>query len=1068
MRLSLFGRPAVSLDSGAAVDLGGPALTLLAYLALAQRRLERAEVAALFYPQAGMRRGRATISKVLWELRAALGDDAFERTYSSIALAHRSAWVDALEFESALRRIDAGWNAPAAAGATLAAWLTQTLALYRGLLLQDVFLTESPALQAWHTVEQERFRRLYLRWAQRLVQLHLAQKRWPEAAAALDSALRLEPLDEPLWMLRLQLLAAQGQWEQIPVVAQSYQRRLLAELDTSPTRQFRSLLQDLQSQRTRRPAEPAPAPPPPHLAPPALLTYPFGREVQIERVVRKLLAPGERLLSLVGLGGAGKTVLALAAAARLAPAFRSGACFVSLADLRPLEAPAEARTQVALAIAVALGLEQAPAPQMVDALGAFLADKEILLVLDNCEHLLAAAPLLTELLAGAPQLRILATSRQRLNLAAESLEPVASLPTPSPDASLADLMDNPAAQLFTARARRVLPSFELTADNAAAVGRICRLAGGLPLAVELAAHWVTAFTPAEIAAAIERQIGFLVTPYVDVPERQRSLLAVIERSWRLLSPEEQRALAALSLFQHRFDRQTAQAVAACDLAVLHSLTNRSLLDVYAPGVYVLHPLIKAAATKRADPDPADERYLAAMLRCLQPDAPAPADPPSPSPALFESLADIAHAWELAVARRRCHLLAEVLPRFGELWRDADQPAEAIRLLGLLRTALEADAASRAGQPTLLGWVYHQMALTYRYQDLNQAALRSIEQARRLLEPHAGPSDLGRLLADFGVIAFMADQPAAAEAALQQALAIATAQGDLIVQIKAERWLSTVAWARGDWARAGALCRAALATASRPAEFGPVLFDVYWEVFRQSAMSWRWDLAGQTYDRVEAWCAGRCITPLQTLYLSNMRAALRIGQERWRVAYEAMLEALAAPATINNQVEYCLALAGAARIAQHIDPPAALAHAEAAFAVAVNEKLAQVLPDAHGALGCVLAQHGRQDEARSHLVHQIELSLQRQGQNYVIRHLMTGLFYLARLEQDRLPRPLFEQIVALAATHFGAGTITHSDAQRLARCEGIALAEAESRARQPANWAEMAALAGELLRCVRET
>lgn len=935
MRLYLFGRPAVSLRSGATVDLGGPALTLLAYLALAQRPLERAEVAALFYPQASPRRGRATISKVLWELRAALGDDLFERTYSSVALdARRGAWVDALEFEGALRRINTEWCASAVANTGLAAWLTQTLALYRGPLLQDAFLTESPALQTWHTVEQERFRRLYLHWAQRLAQLHLAQQRWTEAAAALDSALRLEPLDEPLWMLRLQLLAAQGQWKQIPVVAQSYQRRLLAELNTSPTRQFRALLQNLRSPETHPPSEPAPDQAlPPHFTPPELLTCAFGRETQIERVVRKLLAPGERLLSLVGLGGAGKTVLALAAASRLAPALRSGACFVPLADLRPQEEPAEARTQVALAIAVAVGVEPAPAPQMVDALAAFLADKELLQVLDNLEHLLAAAPLLTELLAAAGQVRILATSRQRLNLAAESVEPVASLPTPAPRASLAELMDNPAAQLFTARARRALPSFELTDENAPAIGRICRLAGGLPLAIELAAHWVTTFTPADIAAAIERQIGFLVTPYVDVPERQRSLLAVFEQSWRLLSPEEQRALAALSLFQHRFDRQTALAVAACQVAILHSLANRSLLEVYAPGVYALHPLVKAAAAKRADPDPAEERFLAAMLRPLQPDASAPADASSPTPALFEAQADIAQAWELAVARGRYDLLADVLPRFGELWRDADQPAEGIRLLGLLQIALEADAAAQARQPTLLGWVYHQAALTYRYQDLNQTALRFMEQARRLLEPHAGPRDQSRLLADFGVIAFMADQPAAAEAALQQALAIATGQGGLTVQLTAERWLATIAWARGDWTKAQALCSAALTTAGQPADFGPLLFDVYWELFRQTAMSWRWDLAEQCYLQAEAWCAQRCTTPLQQLYLSSMKGALRVGQERWPEAYQVMLEALAAPATLRNHVEHCLALAGIARIAQHVDPPAALAHAQAALHLA---------------------------------------------------------------------------------------------------------------------------------------
>lgn len=133
----------------------------------------------------------------------------------------------------------------------------------------------------------------------------------------------------------------------------------------------------------------------------------------------------------------------------------------------------------------------------------------------------------------------------------------------------------------------------------------------------------------------------------------------------------------------------------------------------------------------------------------------------------------------------------------------------------------------------------------------------------------------------------------------------------------------------------------------------------------------------------------------------------------------------------------------------------------------NEGLSQVLPDAHGALGCVLAEQGRRDEARTHLAQQITLALQRPGQIYVLRQLMTGLFYLAQLEQAALPRALFEQIVALAATRFGVGTIAHADARRLARSEGIALAEAEAHAAHAVDWSEMETLARELLRCVQK-
>ena len=138
----------------------------------------------------------------------------------------------------------------------------------------------------------------------------------------------------------------------------------------------------------------------------------------------------------------------------------------------------------------------------------------------------------------------------------------------------------------------------MTPENADAICRICRGVDGLPLGIELTAHWVTLFTPAEIADAVERQLNFLVTPHSDVEERHRSMRNVFNHSWALLNEDEQRALAAASIFQHIFDRRAIQAVAGCDLATVQGLINRHLLRIVSPGRDSLHPLLKRFAAEK--------------------------------------------------------------------------------------------------------------------------------------------------------------------------------------------------------------------------------------------------------------------------------------------------------------------------------------------------------------------------------------------------------------------------------------------------------------------------------------
>jgi predicted ATPase len=280
--------------------------------------------------------------------------------------------------------------------------------------------------------------------------------------------------------------------------------------------------------------------------------------------------------------------LALQVATEYLDVFADGVYFVPLATLHSADLLVDGMGK-------ALKLEVGGAAEPKSALLSQLREKEMLLVLDNFEHLLEGAGLLAGILRQAPDVMLLVTSRERLQLQGEWVFTVEGLSVPlgSPGAlsSPAELENNDALQLFIQSARRARQDFALSPENQADIVRICQLVAGMPLAIELAAAWVRALSGREIADEIERSITFLSSSARDIPERHRSLTAVFDHSWRLLSAEEQTELRKLAVFQGGFRRKAAEQVAGASLAILAALVDKSLLQWDPAGRYKMHEMV---------------------------------------------------------------------------------------------------------------------------------------------------------------------------------------------------------------------------------------------------------------------------------------------------------------------------------------------------------------------------------------------------------------------------------------------------------------------------------------------
>jgi len=379
----------------------------------------------------------------------------------------------------------------------------------------------------------------------------------------------------------------------------------------------------------------------------------IGRERELELIGQRLQDPACRLLTVLGPGGIGKTQLALAAAARAAPAFADGAWVVLLAAAETSEA---LLSSLARAFGVVFAGEADPQTQ----LHGFLRRRQALVVLDNFEQLLEATRRVAALLEAAPQVKIIVTTRERLNVGEEWLLPLDGLELAQGGASRA----SPAVQLFCERAARVRPGFPENEEDLGDAAKLCALLEGMPLAIELAAAWVRALSCRDILREVERSADFLRSSARDAPARHASLRAVFDHSIGRLEPQERQAFARVSGFRSPFDREAAQAVAGATLPQLVALADKSLLRPLGEGRFGMHELLRQFAQQLLAGDAQDgERLHAAhsryFLQALASEGAVFAGNEAVAAVarLVPVLPDIRAAWFHSLERREYDLLA---------------------------------------------------------------------------------------------------------------------------------------------------------------------------------------------------------------------------------------------------------------------------------------------------------------------------------------------------------------------------------------------------------------------------
>ena len=552
---------------------------LLAYLAITKRAHERESLGTLLWDDRTQKQTKANLRSLLAQMPAEI-KECLLATRNAIGLKHvettGSIWVDALAFEAASTEIGAQGD---------------FLAHYKGDFLAGVFIADSRGLEEWIAVTRERLRQVALAAHETAAKRALYARDYATGITHAQALVALDPLRETGQRLLMRLLVRDGHGN---AALQQYQRLvalLNEELGVPPSAETERLFQRIESSRQQK-----------TVLLPAQFTPFIGREKELAQIAKRFDDNACRLQTLHGAGGSGKTRLALAAAESLANDFMHGVRFVSLVS-------AEKGTNLLLTIANQLDLALGSDKPIIDQIAAQLAEQELLLLLDNAEHVVSELqPLLDTLLRRLPHLRVLVTSRSRLQLSAEWVLPLDGLAYASGEGE--------AAQFFISCARR--HSAKAVGD-AAAIEQICQLLQGMPLGIELAAAAMPQLSAAQIAQAIASNLDTLATAQYGVPDRHRSLRAAFNYSWQLLKEQEQQLLMRLSVFRAGFDLRAVESVTGLGQA-LAALVDKSLVQALGKGRYALHPAIQqfsaellATSHQMATTSSAHSRHYGSLL-----------------------------------------------------------------------------------------------------------------------------------------------------------------------------------------------------------------------------------------------------------------------------------------------------------------------------------------------------------------------------------------------------------------------------------------------------------------------
>jgi predicted ATPase/DNA-binding SARP family transcriptional activator len=766
-RLLLLGRPELLGGVAPLAFVPERRYQLLALLAMHSGQwVPRDRLAAMLWPERANAEARRNLRHVVFKAR----DIAADLQASDHAL----CWdvvTDLSAFESLL---GAGQRA-------------QAIELRRGALLEGLDDAANPAFTEWLSGERMRFD---ARWRQASLDAlaGAAPARRAELARRVQA---IDRFDEDALEIQLRAEIEQGHPAHAWQLYREYAQSLAEALGVEPSHRLRDLL-EREAPASATVAAAPPVPPPPEAAP----TF-VGRRAELAELLRLLARDDVRAITVLGPGGVGKSSLARRALQAAPEGFAGGRVWVELLDLTDLPA-------VLARVADQLGVPINDAQDPVLQIGRRLGSERVLCVLDNAEHLVGLPALIERLLAAAPALTLLVTSRVRLGHAGEHPLALSGLAVPDEDSrDLEAAVAFDAVRLFEARAAVAQRNFSL-ARHLGAVIDIVESVGGMPLAIELAAGWVRLLPAEEIAHDLRRSMDLLArdpaSPEAPARPEHDSARAVLEHSWSLLAPRERAALAALAVFQGGFTRAAALAVTQASLPLLSSLVDKSLLALDDIGRFGLHPLVAAFAFERlaADRARADEltrqhaAYYALHLADLA--ARAGADHRPLTEGIESEYSNCRAAW--------CHGLAlgatEWLAQSAGAWRNYfEVRGRAGEGIAHFRPALELSPLG-PGRQSLAADVRSALSRMHYLRGEHQTGLAIAVSGAELAEQCGDRRALYRCLANAGSCHSAQAQWSAARPNFERALAIGSEDGLAIEVATALNNLGIVAKNEGRW------------------------------------------------------------------------------------------------------------------------------------------------------------------------------------------------------------------------------------------------------------------------------
>ncbi len=586
---------------------GRKAVALLAYLVLEKDEAHnREELAKLFWPDLPEENARNNLRVALARINKQLGTSKTPftvKTKQAVKLNQRSDyWCDVIDFRELINTTKQHNHEARSSCPKCQPQLVKAGEIYKGDFLEGFQLENCPDFEKWQLEQRQYFKEEALQLFNDLSNHYSAAGNYETAKHYTKKQLDLDPLCESAYRQIMRLLYYQNRRPDATAQFQACQEILAKERGVEPEDETLALYHQITSGTLaiELPLETASQTysaealqPRNHNLPEEVVPF-LGREEELQEAT-KFLAKS-CLLTIVGLGGSGKTRLALEVARTQLKNFADGVFLVKLAPLQDTSGIVGA---VAEAINYTFRQEKAPKLELLE----FLQNKSLLLIMDNFEHLFEGMNLITEILQGAAKVKFLVTSRQKLSLSSETaylLEGMA-YPKESGDWENDKLLNYSGVQLFLHTAKRTRLNFKPATDELKCIAFICKLVQGIPLAIVLAASWVDTLSPTAIANDLKEGLDLLEKDLSDFPTRQRSMQATFNYSWQLLSQEEQISFARISIFRGNFTRQAAREVTGASLQILNSLINKSLIQHRIDKAYYeIHELTHQLAKERLD------------------------------------------------------------------------------------------------------------------------------------------------------------------------------------------------------------------------------------------------------------------------------------------------------------------------------------------------------------------------------------------------------------------------------------------------------------------------------------